>query len=109
MAAACWKDPPGRHPTAAPRFSGPTDPSLPVPQNAMPVPDKLWLSAEKLDPEGVFLLENGFDAFIYAGKNVAPDTMMALFGEGRQREGGGLDGPKWRSRGPAGCALQARM
>ncbi|EFN54381.1 hypothetical protein CHLNCDRAFT_58279 [Chlorella variabilis] len=50
------------------------------PENAMPVPDKLWLSAEKLDPEGVFLLENGFDAFIYAGKNVAPDTMMALFG-----------------------------
>ena len=23
----------------------------------MPVPDKLWLSAEKLEPEGVYLLE----------------------------------------------------
>lgn len=28
-------------------------------QNAMPVPDKLWLSAEKLQPEGVYLLEVG--------------------------------------------------
>ena len=47
----------------------------------MPVPDKLWLSAEKLDPEGVFLLENGFEAFIYVGKAVAADTCAALFGE----------------------------
>lgn len=50
-------------------------------QNAMPVPDKLWLSAEKLDPEGVFLLENGFEAFIYVGKAVPAETCAALFGE----------------------------
>ncbi len=47
----------------------------------MPVPDKLWLSAEKLDPEGVFLLENGFEAFVFVGKAVAPDTLQALLGE----------------------------
>lgn len=34
-------------------------PSSPFPQNAMPVPDKLWLSAEKLELEGVYLLEVG--------------------------------------------------
>lgn len=50
------------------------------PQNAMPVPDKLWLSAEKLEPEGVYLLENGFEAFIFVGKAVAPQTCQALFG-----------------------------
>lgn len=51
------------------------------PQNALPVPDKLWLSAEKLDPEGVFLLENGFEAFVFVGKAVPPDTLQALLGE----------------------------
>lgn len=50
------------------------------PANALPVPDKLWLSAEKLDPEGVFLLENGQEAFIHVGKAVAPGTLQALFG-----------------------------
>jgi hypothetical protein len=49
-------------------------------QNALPIPDRLWLSAEKLDPEGVILLENGFEAFIHVGKNVVPDTLAALFG-----------------------------
>lgn len=34
-------------------------PSSAFPQNAMPVPDKLWLSAEKLELEGVYLLEVG--------------------------------------------------
>lgn len=50
------------------------------PQNAMPVPDKLWLSAERLDPEGLFLLENGFEAFLFVGKAVHSDTLQELFG-----------------------------
>lgn len=50
------------------------------PENAMPVPDKLWLSAEKLDPTGVFMLENGQEAFIYVGKAVPSATLEALFG-----------------------------
>lgn len=56
-------------------------PHPPSAQNALPVPDKLWLSAEKLDPEGVFLLENGQEAFIYVGKAAAQGTLQALFGE----------------------------
>lgn len=98
----------------------------------MPLPDKLWLSAEKLEPDvncccclslervcpaccaavaaadprsprlrclapfaclyshwsfltavaqGVFLLENGYEAFIWVGKAVPPATATALFGE----------------------------
>ncbi|PSC68317.1 transport Sec24-like protein [Micractinium conductrix] len=50
------------------------------PANAMPLPDKLWLSAEKLEPDGVFLLENGYEAFIWVGKAVPPATATALFG-----------------------------
>ena len=51
----------------------------------MPVPDKLWLSAEKVEPEGVYLLENGFEAWVFVGKSVDPATCQALFGE-RGRE-----------------------
>eukprot|EP00249_Psilotum_nudum_P012247 c23671_g1_i1 orf=107-3535(+) len=40
----------------------------------------LPLSSEHLDNEGIFLLENGEDAFVYAGKAVSPDVLHHLFG-----------------------------
>ena len=44
------------------------------------MPDKLWLSAEKLDPEGLYLLENGHEAFLYVGKAAPPQAVHALLG-----------------------------
>jgi protein transport protein SEC24 len=44
------------------------------------VPDKLWLSAEKLEPDGVYLLENGFECWLYFGKSVGPDVYSSLLG-----------------------------
>jgi protein transport protein SEC24 len=48
------------------------------PSNAPKVPEKLWLTAERLDPEGIFLLENGFDAHIFIGAAVPPEMCTAL-------------------------------
>jgi protein transport protein SEC24 len=48
------------------------------PDNAPKVPEKLWLTAERLDPEGIFLLENGFDAHIFIGAAVPPEMCSAL-------------------------------
>jgi len=48
------------------------------PANAPKVPEKLWLTAERLDPEGIFLLENGFDAHIFIGAAVPPEMCNAL-------------------------------
>ena len=50
------------------------------PANAPRIPEKLWLTAEQLDPEGIFLLENGFDAHLYVGAVVPPETCIALLG-----------------------------
>lgn len=44
------------------------------------LPPTLHLSSENLENEGVFLLETGEDAFIYAGKAVSPDILSQLFG-----------------------------
>ena len=75
--AACDAQPAGvPAPCASPHPPLPLHQTL---QNALPVPDKLWLSSEKLQPEGVYLLENGFEAFIYVGKAVAPQTCQDLF------------------------------
>ncbi len=49
-------------------------------QNAPLVPEKLWVSAEKLETDGVYLLENGFDAWLYLGKAVSADVCMAVLG-----------------------------
>lgn len=86
---SCWP-----HATHHPSLSTPRPPTLPRPQNAPPVPDKLWLSAEKLEPEGVFLLENGAEAFVYVGKAAPPALLQALFGE---RPLGGAAGQGLRS------------
>ncbi|KAI5067109.1 hypothetical protein GOP47_0017637 [Adiantum capillus-veneris] len=44
------------------------------------LPPPLHLSSENLESEGVFLLETGEDAFIYAGKGVSSETLFQLFG-----------------------------
>eukprot|EP00250_Pteridium_aquilinum_P010450 c19397_g1_i1 orf=566-3775(-) len=44
------------------------------------IPPPLYLSSENLDNEGVFLLETGEDAYIYAGKGVSSETLFQLFG-----------------------------
>ncbi|GLJ22020.1 hypothetical protein SUGI_0412500 [Cryptomeria japonica] len=44
------------------------------------LPLSLPLSSEHIDSDGIFLLENGEDALIYAGKMVSPDMLQQLFG-----------------------------
>jgi protein transport protein SEC24 len=44
------------------------------------LPSSLPLSSEHIDNSGVFLLENGEDALIYAGKAVSADVLQQLFG-----------------------------
>ena len=44
------------------------------------IPDRLWVTAEKLDSDGIYLMENGFDAFLYVGSNVSSETCSALLG-----------------------------
>ena len=44
------------------------------------LPETLYLSSENLSSEGIFLLEAGEDAFIYAGKAVSPEALYQLFG-----------------------------
>lgn len=44
------------------------------------LPAVVGLSSEKLEAEGVYLLENGEDAFLWAGKAAAPELLAALFG-----------------------------
>ncbi|XP_024531752.1 protein transport protein Sec24-like At4g32640 [Selaginella moellendorffii] len=43
------------------------------------LPPTLPLSSENLDPEGIFLLETGEDAFLYAGKAVSSELLHQLF------------------------------
>ncbi|GBG63774.1 hypothetical protein CBR_g39318 [Chara braunii] len=44
----------------------------------LPLP--VHLSSERLDHEGVFLLENGEDAYIWVGKGASTDLLYQLFG-----------------------------
>lgn len=44
------------------------------------LPPSLALSSEKLESEGVLLLENGEDAIIWIGRNVSAEVLGALFG-----------------------------
>ncbi|KAH9301919.1 hypothetical protein KI387_013502, partial [Taxus chinensis] len=44
------------------------------------LPKPLPLSSEHIDNDGIFLLENGEDALIYAGKMPSPDLLQHLFG-----------------------------
>ena len=44
-------------------------------------PPVLNLSSEKLDRQGVFLLDNGLELFIWVGKAVHPELCNALFGK----------------------------
>ena len=46
------------------------------------VPQSQPLSAEHLETSGMFLLENGFDLFIFIGRDVAPSTVEQLLGTG---------------------------
>lgn len=38
------------------------------------------LSSENLDQDGIFLLENGEDGFLYVGMQASPDIIHQLFG-----------------------------
>ena len=39
-----------------------------------------YLSAGKLSEDGIFLLENGFEAYLHSAPRVAPDLLIALLG-----------------------------
>ena len=52
----------------------------PAPPPGAPLPPTLSLSSEKLDPDGVFLLENGQDGLVWVGKLAPPEMLLALFG-----------------------------
>ncbi len=44
------------------------------------LPDFLPLSAEHLDSAGVYVLENGYDIFLFVGRDVAPAAIEQLLG-----------------------------
>ena len=44
------------------------------------LPAILNLSHERLTSEGIFLLENGYDLFMWIGRNVSPAIVNTLFG-----------------------------
>lgn len=46
------------------------------------VPQSQPLSAEKLETSGMFLLENGFDLFVFLGRDVSPSIVEQLLGTG---------------------------
>ena len=50
------------------------------PANAPTVPEKLWLTVVSMEPDGMFLLENGYDAYLFVGAAVAPQACAALLG-----------------------------
>ena len=45
-----------------------------------PIPPCLWLSAEKLNQEGAYLLEDGQEILIWIGRQLPLETLRALFG-----------------------------
>jgi len=68
-------------PAVHPRF-------LPVPLMAQEkreqtvIPERLPITAERLDATGVFILENGFDMYIVVGQAVDPKVLRDLFNVG---------------------------
>jgi protein transport protein SEC24 len=61
----------------------PSDNSDDVPTagvNRVRLPTILNLSHERLSSEGMFLLENGYDLFLWIGRNVSPAILDTLFG-----------------------------
>jgi protein transport protein SEC24 len=44
------------------------------------LPKVVPLSSENLDQDGIFLLENGEDGFLYVGMQASPDIVHQLFG-----------------------------
>lgn len=52
-----------------------------VPGGGQPRLDGLSLSSEKLEPHGLYLLENGVDALIYIGKEAPARLVQELLGE----------------------------
>lgn len=48
-------------------------------QNGLAMPPLLYLSSEKLERHGVYLLDVGTDLFLWFGKNASPDICKALF------------------------------
>jgi protein transport protein SEC24 len=44
------------------------------------LPKVVPLSSENLDQDGIFLLENGEDGFLYVGMQASPDIIHQLFG-----------------------------
>lgn len=70
-------------PALHPRFMQIPYDNLGVPESQSQLPDRLWLTAEKLQPEGIFILENGYDVYVYVGPGVSRDTCTALLGVAR--------------------------
>jgi protein transport protein SEC24 len=54
---------------------------LPDESNVMKYPPRLNLSSEKLDRAGIFIIENGFEIFLWVGRAVAPELLNAVFGQ----------------------------
>ncbi|KAL6545603.1 Protein transport protein Sec24B [Orobanche gracilis] len=44
------------------------------------IPTPIPLNSEHITDEGIYLLENGEDCFIYAGNSVEPNVLLQLFG-----------------------------
>ena len=72
------------------------------------LPGTLWLSSEKLTPEGVVLCENGVDVFIHVGAAAPPGLLAALFGT-PGGEGISSSAPLPLLRTPASRALHALL
>lgn len=49
-------------------------------ENRVRLPTILNLSHERLTSEGMFLLENGYDLFLWIGRNVSPAILDTVFG-----------------------------
>ncbi len=45
-----------------------------------PLPPTTWLSAEKLEQDGLYLLENGEEVFIWVGRSTPRQTLVDVFG-----------------------------
>ena len=49
----------------------------------MQLPPSLSLSSEKLQEDGIYLAENGFEGYIYFAQQAPPQLVRALLGNGR--------------------------
>ncbi|CAM9383976.1 unnamed protein product [Scytosiphon promiscuus] len=56
------------------------DPTPTAGTDDIKLPEVSNLSAERLSPEGVFLLENGVELFLWVGRGANPAIVSALFG-----------------------------